>query len=114
MVDLFPKATDSEENKAFSKTLVSRFIGGPNIVLLGGTRWKKQRMVANPAFHRAMPVQLFGNLTLDLFKVLDNQVGESVNVSNLLQRWTLDAIGAAGFGKFYSNWHTHIFNTHTK
>lgn len=96
VIDLFPKATDSKENKTFSKTLVSRFIGGPNIVLLSGTRWKQQRMVANPAFHRAMPVQLFGHLTQDLFKVI--QENEPVNVSRLLQRWTLDAIGAAGFG----------------
>jgi cytochrome P450 len=97
-IDLFPKATDGEKNTAYAKTLVSRFIGGPNIVLLGGNRWKKQRMVANPAFHRAMPIQLFGHLTQELFTVLDKQESSVVNASEFLQHWTLDAIGEAGFG----------------
>jgi cytochrome P450 len=44
-----------------------------------------------------MPVHLFGTLTQELFGTMD-KFGETVNWSDLTLRWTLDAIGLAGFG----------------
>lgn len=72
-------------------------MGTHNIAVLSGSRWKAQRKVANPAFHRSMPVQLFGRLTQEMFKVMET-MDDTVNVSDLMERWTLDAIGKAGFG----------------
>ncbi|KAG1080916.1 hypothetical protein G6F42_023153 [Rhizopus arrhizus] len=54
-------------------------------------------MVANPAFHRAQPIQLFGKLTQDLFDRMD-RLGETVDAHDLMERFTLEAIGRAGFG----------------
>ena len=51
--------------------------------------------IANPAFHRALPVKVFGNLTQTMFKVITEG---SVDVTDLFTRLTLDAIGTAGFG----------------
>lgn len=65
---------------------------------LDGQAWKTQRKIANPAFHRSMPVKLFGELTVELFKVMEN-MDETINVSNMMERWTLEVIGKAGFGK---------------
>ncbi|KAI7883813.1 cytochrome P450 [Mucor mucedo] len=72
-------------------------MGGPNIGFLNGHQWKTQRKMANPAFHRSMPVRLFGELTIEMFKVMET-MGETINFSNLTERWTLDALGKAGFG----------------
>lgn len=49
-----------------------------------------------------MPIKLFGKLTQDLFKVMDT-MDETVDVSDLMLRWTLEAIGKAGFGRFCSD-----------
>ncbi|KAF7723243.1 cytochrome P450-dit2 [Apophysomyces ossiformis] len=44
-----------------------------------------------------MPVELFGTLAQTLFKTMD-RTGSTVDVPDLMERWTLDAIGKAGFG----------------
>jgi hypothetical protein len=41
---------------------------------------------------------MFGKLTQDLFVEMD-KMGERIEISDLMERWTLDAIGKAGFGK---------------
>ncbi|KAI8063424.1 cytochrome P450 [Gilbertella persicaria] len=89
--------TPEHAKVVFLKTVMGRFVNGPNLVFLNGPHWKSQRKVANPAFHRSMPVNLFGQLTLKLFDVIEKD-GPKVDFSDLMQRWTLDAIGQAGFG----------------
>ncbi|KAI9490119.1 cytochrome P450 [Zychaea mexicana] len=85
-------------NKHFEDTVIGRFIIGPNILFLSGQHWKNQRKVANPAFHRSMPLALFGRLTENLFQVIDKSDGKAVDAYDLMERWTLDAIGNASFG----------------
>lgn len=94
-LDLFPKADVITGNE---QTLNGKFAGGPNIVFLNGHEWKEQRKVANPAFRRSMPVKLFGKLTQEMFKAMES-MGDTVDASDLMERWTLEAIGKAGFGK---------------
>ncbi|KAI8368533.1 cytochrome P450 [Blakeslea trispora] len=79
-----------------AKTVFSK-TGENSIMISNGHEWKSQRKLANPAFHRSMPVNLFGNLTLDFFDIVDQSNGH-VDFTDLIQRWTLDAIGRAGFG----------------
>lgn len=43
-----------------------------------------------------MPVHMFGKLTQDLFKEMEN-MDSTVEVTDLMERWTLEAIGKAGF-----------------
>ncbi|ORY97909.1 cytochrome P-450 cyp509A1, partial [Syncephalastrum racemosum] len=69
---------------------------GSNILYESGERWRRHRKIANPAFHRSMPVELFGRLSHKLFEVMD-ETGPVVNFENLTTRWTLDALGLAGF-----------------
>lgn len=45
-----------------------------------------------------MPVKLFGKITQQLFETMDT-MDETVNVSDMMIRCTLEAIGKAGFGK---------------
>ncbi|KAI9256666.1 cytochrome P450 [Phascolomyces articulosus] len=85
-------------NKHFEGTVIGRFIIGPNILFLSGQHWKNQRKIANPAFHRSMPLQVFGKLTDKLFSVMDQSNGKSIDAYDLMERWTLDAIGNASFG----------------
>lgn len=51
----------------------------------------------NPAFHRAMPVQMFGRLLQTGFKNIEEQ-GNQVPILDFFQRLTLDALGHAVFG----------------
>ena len=46
-----------------------------------------------------MPVHLFGDLARKLFVELDKQLDTSIEFHEIMVRWTLDAIGIAGFGK---------------
>jgi cytochrome P450 len=96
IIDLFPKADLSTGKE---DTLSGKFVAGPNLAITNGAKWKSQRMIANPAFRRSMPVKLFGNLTIELFEIIESTDG-TVNFSDLIERWTLEAIGKAGFGTF--------------
>lgn len=71
-------------------------------MVLNGQHWKDQRKVMNPSFHRSMPVKVFGGLVVDLFKTMDAMDTDVIEVTDLMTRWTLDAIGKAGFGLFIS------------
>ncbi|KAI8079517.1 cytochrome P450 [Gilbertella persicaria] len=93
--ELYPKLDISRKNE---RTFVSKFIGGNSMLLVNGEKWKSQRKVANPAFHRSAPVKLFGSLTQQLFEVIEENDSSRANVGDLMERWTLDAIGKAGFG----------------
>jgi cytochrome P450 len=94
-IDFFPRKdiTTGLENSLFLK-----FSGIHNMLLIGGERSKIQRKIATPAFRRSMPVKLFGKITQDLFSVVET-AGGTVQVLDLMNRWTLEAIGLAGFGK---------------
>ena len=93
---MFPKSDITTKDN--DKTLFARFVAGPNILALVGSHWKLQRNLANPAFKRSMPVKLFGKLTQDLFQAMDDIGGTTFDMSFLIERWTLEAIGKAGFG----------------
>ncbi|CAM0143053.1 unnamed protein product [Umbelopsis sp. WA50703] len=95
--DDYPKSQAMIEDKRF---LPARLLGNQNILGLNGAHWKKHRMIANPAFHRHMPVKLFGKLCekmIQRFETEDDGLS-NVNVRVLMQRFTLDVIGLAGFG----------------
>jgi hypothetical protein len=47
-----------------------------------------------------MPTKTFGQLTIKMYKTMDQLDMESIDVLALFERWTLDAIGIAGFGKY--------------
>ncbi|KAI8148747.1 cytochrome P450 [Fennellomyces sp. T-0311] len=95
--DAFQKAF-VDNDKA---SLLGRMDASSSIVALNDAHWKSQRMVANPAFHRSMPIKLFGRLTAKLFGVIDENIDRgsaSMDFHDLTDRWTLDAIGLAGSG----------------
>ncbi|OZJ04077.1 hypothetical protein BZG36_03385 [Bifiguratus adelaidae] len=67
-----------------------------NIVMSNGDEWKKHRKPANPAFHKSMPINLFGRLTKVFFKQIAKE-NNHINVNVFMQRFTLDAIGNGAF-----------------
>ncbi|ORX55715.1 cytochrome P-450 cyp509A1 [Hesseltinella vesiculosa] len=76
------------------------FIGTSNILMASGKEWKKHRRLVNPAFHRSMPVQMFGASGIEMIDMLkDKHPGASFTVDfhNLMERLTLDIIGRVGF-----------------
>ncbi|ORX55713.1 cytochrome P-450 cyp509A1 [Hesseltinella vesiculosa] len=94
---LFPKRGVTE----LEGTLGSRFIGSNNILYTNGSEWRRHRTLANPAFKKAMPVKLFGEVGAATFKILDKQYPTTtftVDLLNLTERMTLDIIGRSGFG----------------
>ncbi|KAI9484150.1 MAG: cytochrome P450 [Benjaminiella poitrasii] len=90
----FPKATS---NVGVPGTLIYKYIGGRNIVSVTGPDWKRHRKIANPAFQRSMPIKTFCNLTLKMFKSMEESGTNTIDVLDLFERWTLDAIGISGF-----------------
>lgn len=54
-------------------------------------------MIVNPAFRRASPINLFGEVAKEMFVAMET-MGETFNISDLLMRYTLDVIGRAAFG----------------
>ncbi|KAI8093091.1 cytochrome P-450 cyp509A1 [Halteromyces radiatus] len=100
--DIFPKLDVDN----FPGSLGSRFISSSNILQVNGQEWKKHRKLANPAFHRSMPVKFFGEKSQELFNYLNKEnPGDSfiVDVGNIMERVTLDVIGMAGFGFNFSS-----------
>ncbi|CDS03770.1 hypothetical protein LRAMOSA01171 [Lichtheimia ramosa] len=93
--DMFPKA----QGVLQKDQLLCRVMGDRHIDILNGQEWKTHRKVANPAFHRSMPINIFGQVTHKLFKVMDDELQHgSIEVHDLMARWTLDALGLAAFG----------------
>ncbi|RUP46398.1 cytochrome P450 [Jimgerdemannia flammicorona] len=101
--------------------LTARLFGRSSIVFRNGDHWKRHRKIANPAFHRSMPVQLFGTLTQALFKKVEAD-GNRIDVHDYMQRFTLDVIGKASFGfdfqvSSYTSpamlWFTSRYRSHT-
>ncbi|KAI8145132.1 cytochrome P450, partial [Fennellomyces sp. T-0311] len=87
--------------KEFKDTLLGYLDGNNSMLAFNGPHWKAQRMVANPAFHRSMPIDLFGRLTSKLFNVIDTNIDDgsvSMDFHDLAERWTLDTLGLGGFG----------------
>jgi hypothetical protein len=46
-----------------------------------------------------MPIKTFGKLTIKMYNTMDQMDSDTIDVLDLFERWTLDAIGIAGFGK---------------
>ena len=109
-LELFPKVNISVGHEG---TLLAKFLGGDNLLLTAGSLWKNQRMIANPAFRRTMPVKLFGKLTKELFITMENLNSNTMNVSDLLMRYTLEALGKAIFGNAFVIWRRmHLAKVH--
>ncbi|OAD77646.1 CYP509 protein [Phycomyces blakesleeanus NRRL 1555(-)] len=83
---------------ALSKdSLAVRLFGNSNVVFSTGDLWKHQRKAMNPVFHRTVPVDLFGRMIPDIFKLIEKTDG-NVLVDSFLQKITFDALGRALFG----------------
>ncbi|KAI9269153.1 cytochrome P450 [Phascolomyces articulosus] len=93
------KATETMEILGGDESFEA-FVGLDNVATVNDPQWKKQRKIMNPAFHRSMPVGLFGNLMQKVIQIIDEtqSKGEEVVIIRLSQRLTLEALGRAAFG----------------
>ncbi|RUS18930.1 cytochrome P450 [Endogone sp. FLAS-F59071] len=94
-LEVFPKKPFLMEER--DSRLIVRLLGASNIVFRNGDHWRRHRKIANPVFQRSMPVKLFGTLTQKLFEMFEGE-GRHIDAHLWMQRFTLDAIGLAGFG----------------
>ena len=58
----------------------------PNMGNSGYTEWRRQRRVANPVFHRAMPVHVFGNIVSTMFSSIDAENTTDVDFADYMRR----------------------------
>ncbi|CAO3616485.1 unnamed protein product [Cunninghamella blakesleeana] len=92
--DIFPKADINVEKG----TLRNMLLGSENIVFTHKEEvWRKHRMLLNAPFHKAMPVKLFADLTHKMFNVMDETIDQPIDATDIIERFTLDVIGKAGF-----------------
>ncbi|KAI8143754.1 cytochrome P450 [Fennellomyces sp. T-0311] len=75
------------------------FAGKDNITIVNGEQWKEQRKIMNPAFHRAMPVEAFGSVMPNVFKLIESTQSkdELLSTIKLVKRITVDCLGKASF-----------------
>ncbi|KAI8139343.1 cytochrome P-450 cyp509A1 [Fennellomyces sp. T-0311] len=81
-------------------TVIGRLRTLHSIISVDGAQWKAHRMIVNPAFHRSMPIELFGRLTTELFGISDESISHgsaSIDFQDLNKRWALEALGLASF-----------------
>ncbi|GAA5805405.1 hypothetical protein HPULCUR_010921 [Helicostylum pulchrum] len=70
----------------------------PNMGNANYKDWRRQRSVANPVFHRAMPVEIFGQIAARMFDKMDSQhVDGQVDVADYMRRYALDCLGLGIF-----------------
>lgn len=51
--------------------------------------WRRQRRVANPVFHRAMPVQVFGEIVETIFRTIDEkETLHAVDIADYMKRYS--------------------------
>ncbi|CAO3614209.1 unnamed protein product [Mucor fragilis] len=102
--DLFPKLDLTRHNAG---TYNGKFSARSNNLFFSvGDEWKRQRRIANPAFHRAMPISLFGLYAEKLFASISKSHSTDGNVVDLggyVTNFTLDIIGDAGFDFKFSS-----------
>ncbi|KAI7903596.1 cytochrome P450 [Cokeromyces recurvatus] len=94
--DNFPKSIELFNMLDESNPFI-QFLGTSNVAISNGEAWKNQRKIMNPAFHRAMPVEVFASIMPDLFKLID-QDSDNVPITNYMKSFTLDALGLSVFG----------------
>ncbi|KAL0090762.1 hypothetical protein F4703DRAFT_1970018 [Phycomyces blakesleeanus] len=94
--EIFPKKTRFM-NTPNKDSLMIRLFGSSNIAFASGEIWKHQRKIMNPAFHRTAPIELFGRMIPDMFRLIDKSNG-NIMLADLLHRITFDAMGKALFG----------------
>ncbi|RHZ67415.1 hypothetical protein Glove_301g15 [Diversispora epigaea] len=60
----------------------------------------RHRRVSNPAFSRSWPPELFGNLAIELFEVMDkaSEKSPTFDIFHFAMRYALDVLGLAAFG----------------
>ncbi|OZJ04256.1 hypothetical protein BZG36_02467 [Bifiguratus adelaidae] len=92
----YPLSTVESFRNRGKDNITVKWFGSGSILNLNGDVWKKHRKIAQPAFHKSMPVLLFGRLTKLLFNEFERH-NNHVNVATYMQRFTLDAIGNAAF-----------------
>ncbi|KAG1866682.1 cytochrome P450 [Suillus subluteus] len=82
--------------------LLWRFIGGSNILMANGDRWKKHSRVIHDAFNLSIPVDQFIYLSKNLFDAINPPSEENdthtVDFAELAQRFALDAVGSSVLG----------------
>ncbi|RUP45711.1 cytochrome P450 [Jimgerdemannia flammicorona] len=96
-IDDFPKMTTGSNRP---DDLISRFFG-TNLVSSNGVTWRRQRRIANPAFHRGWNTEIFaeraGVLVENIRRAITTGEDE-VEMVDMFQRLTLDVLGKAVFG----------------
>jgi len=86
--------TKSSSEKALENTIIAQLFK-VNIVNANGEVWKRHRKIVNPAFRKQFTLQTFNPIASKLTDAWGN--GGVYNVSDWMQRMTLDALGHAIF-----------------
>ncbi|RHZ57544.1 hypothetical protein Glove_386g24 [Diversispora epigaea] len=96
-LDAFQKPEPKE--KKITKAEL-KFLGLNNILHQIKETHLRHRRVLNPAFSRGWPPELFGNLAIELFEVMDKESEKSptLEIHRFTKSYALDVLGLAAFG----------------
>ncbi|RIA80803.1 cytochrome P450 [Glomus cerebriforme] len=82
----------------FSSELPVLKFYGNGIVFSNGEKWRTHRKLSNPAFNRALSPHVMGDVVLNTFRYLQNDIHKPVDIYELLQRITIEVLGQVAFG----------------
>ncbi|RHZ77408.1 hypothetical protein Glove_180g114 [Diversispora epigaea] len=76
------------------------FIGHDNLLYEIKEAHLRHRRISNPAFSHSWPPELFGNLAIELFEVMDkvSEKSPTLEIHHFTKKFSLDVIGLAAFG----------------
>ncbi|KAI8150286.1 hypothetical protein BJV82DRAFT_662368 [Fennellomyces sp. T-0311] len=80
-----PKTFPKEVNASLDPDLILTN-AEPNMGNSGYVDWRRQRRVANPVFHRSMPIQVFGNIVTTMFTSIDAEKTADVDFADYMRR----------------------------
>ncbi|RHZ75969.1 hypothetical protein Glove_208g201 [Diversispora epigaea] len=114
--DLFQKIDAS--NRPMSDCEFA-YIGRKNILFENKEEHLRHRRIANPSFHHIWPTELFGDIIKELFKELDKdfKVNNTINIQDMTQSFTLEALGKAAFDYNFGavqKSHTELIKAHNE
>jgi cytochrome P450 len=71
---------------------------GTGLPFSNGEMWKTYRDLANPIFNEAMSTEDVGDNVFELFNFMNHTLGQPIDVFEVMQRFTIEALGNKIFG----------------
>ncbi|CAG8580097.1 577_t:CDS:10 [Funneliformis mosseae] len=71
---------------------------GDGLIFSNGDKWRTFRRLASPAFNNALSPDIVGEITFDLFNLMQHNLSRPIDIFEIMQRITVEVLGQLAFG----------------